>query len=229
VTQDAGGPLPGQSNEIYGKQVNLDLLDFISPVTGVVLDIGCGIGEWGNELRLRGAKTLVGVEPDPHAAAVVRGRYDDVWEGTVEDCPLERWRMCDLIICADVLEHLHDPWTALRRLRDISSSETRLVVSIPNLRYLRTILRLGFRGDFEYSPEGGYFDVGHLRWFTRKSLNRALDRSGWRVISSGGRSGTRLRRISQSRIGGKLWPDLLRHQIFAIAIPAADRVTHGAP
>lgn len=203
----------------------------MSPLTGVILDVGCGTGGWANELRRRGAETLVGVEPSAEAAAAARMKYDEVWEGTIEDCPLERWSEPDLIVCADILEHLHDPWETLHRLRAIAGPDTRLAVSIPNLRYLTTLWTLGFRGNFEYSQDGGYFDVGHLRWFTRKSLHHALTRSGWKPISSGGRMGARLRRATRNSLSARSWADLLQYQIFAIAIPGppdSNRMGHGA-
>ena len=229
MAQHADGALPGQSSLTYGEQVNTDLLDFISSCAGVVLDIGCGKGAWANELRRRGASRCVGVEPQPSAAAAARRFYDEVWQGTVEDCPLERWRGCDLIVCADVLEHLYDPWSTVRRFRDACHDGTRLVISVPNLRYLPMMLRLGLRGEFDYCADGGYFDVGHLRWFTRQSLDRMLAKAGWRVTQSGGRPGRRLGSFAQTQIGRRLWPDLLRYQIFVMAMPTLKGMARGLP
>ena len=55
---------------------------------------------------------------------------------------VENWRFedeiapasLDLILCLDVLEHLVDPWSVVRRLSPLLAPGGRLIVSVPNIR-----------------------------------------------------------------------------------------------
>jgi SAM-dependent methyltransferase len=50
----------------------------------------------------------------------------------------------DLIVCADVLEHLVDPWSVVHELRRVARADTVLAISMPNIRSLPAILRIAF-------------------------------------------------------------------------------------
>jgi 2-polyprenyl-3-methyl-5-hydroxy-6-metoxy-1,4-benzoquinol methylase len=82
--------------------------------------------------------------------------------------------------CADVLEHLVDPWTVVSRLRELASPGGTLVASIPNIRFYRAIWEIALGHGFRYQPEGT-FDRTHLRFFTGATIRDLLDQSGWRV------------------------------------------------
>ena len=75
-----------------------------------VLDVGCGLGLWGRELRrLRPNLRYLGIEPS--AAATQRAVRSglDVRQGEVADLDrLVGRRTFDLVICADVLHYLED-------------------------------------------------------------------------------------------------------------------------
>jgi 2-polyprenyl-3-methyl-5-hydroxy-6-metoxy-1,4-benzoquinol methylase len=84
-----------------------------------VLDIGCGEGRLGEAIKQRQQATVSGIELDPDAAAVARGRLDHVWSGDIEDLDLEIPAGCfDAIVCADVLEHLREPARLLKQIRE---------------------------------------------------------------------------------------------------------------
>lgn len=168
----------GQAEHSYGEVVNTRLLDFIGALQGTVLDVGSGTGAWGPALRARGAERLLAIEPSDDAL-VVRERYDDVFPGVIADAPGAFYAGVSTIVVADVLEHLPDPWSALRELRAVAKPGTRLIVSLPNAQCARMLLPIMLTGRFEYSNEGGWLDVGHLRWFTQRTLDDSLRRTGW--------------------------------------------------
>jgi SAM-dependent methyltransferase len=198
----------------YGGVPNISLVEFIGAVHGRVLDIGCGEGTWAGDLRRGGAEELVGVEVSSAACERARTRYDAVLESPVEslDFPEEGGARFDLVIAADVLEHLQDPWETLRRSR---SWGKRIAVSVPNLRYHGILGGLLVRGEFEYVDEGGLMDRSHLRWFTKKSLDRALRASGWQPVRWGGSWGPKRRMVGELTFG--LFNELLWHQLHVIA------------
>lgn len=161
--------------EHYGGTVNFELLEFIDSLAGVVMDVGCGRGSWAPELRAAGAEQLIGIEQtdDAEEAAIL---YDQIIRDNVESTALP---VVDVIIAADVLEHLLDPWAVLSRLRMASRLGGRLIVSVPNVQFLKALWTIA-RGNFP-AEDGGFWDRTHLHWFTIRSLKSALLQAGWEV------------------------------------------------
>ena len=80
----------------------------------------------------------------------------------------------DVIICADVLEHLTDPWTIVDKITGYLKPNGKLIVSIPNIREVKTIFGILFKADFKYEPSGGIMDKTHLRFFCKKNIRQLL-------------------------------------------------------
>ncbi len=142
-----------------------------------VLDVGCGVGALGDALRAsRPGRIVVGIERVPAIAAIASRVLDEVREGDATEILAglrqDGWRF-DVIVFADILEHLADPWSALKLARDLLAPEGRVVASIPNIRNIRILHRLLFRGDWTYE-EDGILDRGHLRFFTRGTIEQAF-------------------------------------------------------
>jgi methionine biosynthesis protein MetW len=158
-----------------------------------VLDLGCASGALGAALKERGAY-VVGVERDPEYAARARERLDQVVEAdieTLEPAPLGRF---DVLVAGDVLEHLRDPWTVLRRFAQIVEPDATVVISLPNVRHWETLFAIGVQGRFPRRNEG-VFDATHLRWFTLHDAWSLVDQAGLRVEEVE-------RRIRYRRVGG---------------------------
>lgn len=85
------------------------------------------------------------------------------------------------VLLLNVLEHIADPEAVLRAARDRVAPGGRLVVVVPNVANLWIRLRL-LAGNFEYADRG-ILDRNHLRFFTRKSVRRQLERCGYRVVN----------------------------------------------
>ena len=84
-----------------------------------ILEIGCGTGSTlALAKRQSKARLTVGVEFDQASAAMAREHLDMVVEGNVETVELPfSPAQFDVLIMSEVLEHLIDPWTTLRKLR----------------------------------------------------------------------------------------------------------------
>lgn len=197
--------------ESYGEVVNTELLAFMSRLQGSVLDVGCGRGAWASNLRALGADRIIGLEPGADAD-VAKSRYDDVITEPIEVAPLPP---ADVVIAADVLEHLMDPWQALVRLRAATVAGEVLYVSVPNAQFAKAILTVA-RGQFPYDPAGGFWDRTHLRWFTAPSLTAALEETGWRVERQGFALGGGVRK-RMARLVPRISP-FLGHQLHAAAV-----------
>jgi methionine biosynthesis protein MetW len=155
------------------------LLDAV-PAGARVLDVGCATGYLAAELTRRGCR-VTGVDADPAAAERARAHCENVVVGDVEGAPtrtaLAALAPFDAILCGDVLEHLRDPWSALRELGTLGS---RVVLSVPNVAHW-TGRRALLRGRFPYA-EHGLFDRTHLRFFTRASARELAEGAGLRVV-----------------------------------------------
>ncbi len=148
-----------------------------------VLDVGCATGYLAAELARRGCR-MTGVEADPVVAERARAHCEAVVVGDVEDdvtrSELAALAPFDVVLCGDVLEHLRDPWSALRALAGLAVSGGRVALSVPNVAHW-TGRRAMARGRFEYA-EHGLFDRTHLRFFTRASARDLARRAGLRVL-----------------------------------------------
>ena len=144
-----------------------------------VLDVGCGEGGLGRIFKQMGCR-VVGIEVERGPATVAEKHYDRVYVADMDsfDLPFDG-QSFDHIICADVLEHLRNPWDVLARLCPLLKSEGSLVASIPNIRNVETIADL-LKGNFSYS-NWGIMDETHLRFFTRRSIEKMFVDAGYAV------------------------------------------------
>jgi SAM-dependent methyltransferase/glycosyltransferase involved in cell wall biosynthesis len=162
----------------YADAPNIDLLDRIPLDARVVLDVGCATGALGAEYKRRnpGCRYL-GIDSDPEAARVAAGRLDEVAASCVEAEPFPfGCGPFDCIIYGDVLEHLRDPWTVLRRHAASLAEGGLVLICMPNAEHWSFAERL-LRGSWDYEPMG-LFDRTHLRWFTWETTHRALTAAG---------------------------------------------------
>ncbi|HWC26500.1 MAG TPA: class I SAM-dependent methyltransferase, partial [Solirubrobacteraceae bacterium] len=135
------------------------------PPGGRVLDVGCASGGLLALLRPHAAH-LAGVELSPSAARAAARVADRVVCGALEDpqLPFEPASF-DLVVLADVLEHLVDPAAGLARAAGWCRPGGAVLVSVPNVAHWQARLTL-LRGRWPQRASGT-FDAGHLRWFTR--------------------------------------------------------------
>jgi len=151
-----------------------------------VLDVGCAAGGLATLLKARGPVEVVGVELDEAYAAAAAGRCDRVVQADAEalarrdDLAAELGRF-DCLVAADVLEHLVDPWSALRAYARLLEPGGAAVVSLPNVGHWSTYAHLA-RGTWPRLPEGVH-DATHLRWFTLRDARELLAQAGLAVAA----------------------------------------------
>ncbi|MBO1750964.1 class I SAM-dependent methyltransferase [Actinotalea sp. BY-33] len=153
------------------------VLDLVGTV-GSVLDVGCSTGYLGAELRRRGCR-VVGVEQDADAAGRAREVLDEVLVADIEGGSLTELlagQQFDVVVLADVLEHLRDPAATLRAATELLAPGGSVVISVPNVAHGSLRLAL-LQGRWIYT-ETGLLDRTHLRFFTRDSFLGLLDDAG---------------------------------------------------
>lgn len=153
------------------------------PSNSRVLDVGCSTGYLGELLRRKGC-TVVGIEVDQDGVATARstGAYAEVYELNLDDdavrLPNQQF---DVVLCADILEHLRHPDTVLRRLCNLLSDDGCVVVSLPNVAHLSIRVDL-LRGKFTYT-DTGILDRTHLHFYTYRTAMDLVQNAGLRVDS----------------------------------------------
>jgi 2-polyprenyl-3-methyl-5-hydroxy-6-metoxy-1,4-benzoquinol methylase len=140
-----------------------------------VLELGPATGYMSQAFAEQGC-AVVGIEIDPEMAERAAVVCERVIVGDLDGLDLESElgsERFDVIVAADVLEHLRDPLGMLNRLRGFLRPEGHFVISIPNVAHGSVRLAL-LSGRFEYR-DIGLLDATHLRFFTRETFEQLLD------------------------------------------------------
>src|SRR5919204_1830354 len=144
-----------------------------------VLEVGCSTGMVSEGLRAQGCR-VTGIEIDAAAARVAEQYCERVLVGDIERMDLSTvGNGYDVLLLADVLEHLRDPVPVLHRLGKLLAPDGYAVISVPNVA--NWAMRLGLLlGQWNYT-ERGILDRTHLRFFTLKTLKAAIREAGFTV------------------------------------------------
>jgi SAM-dependent methyltransferase len=164
--------------EAYFSSDRPELLALVPPGRRKVLDCGCGYGRLGAALKARDACRVVGIEREARAAAEARTRLDAVVEQDA-GAPLPESGF-DCILYGDILEHLADPWAAVRAHAAALAPGGWVVLSVPNVRHFSVAWTLYARGRWQYAASG-ILDRTHLRFFTLGDARELLEQAGLRV------------------------------------------------
>ena len=146
---------------------------------GSVLELGPGPGAMTRVLLERGHRVTV-VENDPEALEVLNALRVEVISGNLDGTDwLEAiaGRRFDAVLACDVLEHLRTPEEVLSRLSEFVAPMGQLVISVPNIAYAGVVAAMR-NGIFDYSDKG-QLDRTHVRFFTKRSIEKVLLDCGW--------------------------------------------------
>ena len=172
--------VPTDATFLYPEHERPEIVNMVPADAVLVLDIGCATGALGLALKRSLPRAhVIGVEKDQRAARVARSRLDEVLcldlDSLTERQIPGRY---DVIICADVIEHLRDPERFLNLLAGLLTPDGCLILSVPNVRHWSVLGPLLVDDLFTYTDQG-LLDRTHLHLFTRTELCRMLERSGW--------------------------------------------------
>lgn len=168
----------------YGSRRN-EMLPFVPPTTRTLLDIGCGRGAFGSNIKNKLGATVWGVEIVPEAARIAMARLDHVVQADIgqalETLPAGHF---DCVTFNDVLEHLVDPYSVVAKVKRVLAPGGVVVASLPNVRYLPVAWDLVWHGRWEYQ-DCGILDRTHLRFFTLPSMRSLFEERGYQVTLTG--------------------------------------------
>ena len=190
TTGSAPKPVHSKPMHIYQRAVDGGSQDSLSIIAQLIqpgqtlLDLGMGTGGLGRYISERQALVADGVTLNPAEADLARAWYRQGWVADLDIANLLELvgeARYDVIVCADVLEHLKAPEKVLAQCKTLLKTGGRLITSVPNAGYCGLVAEL-IQGDFRYRSEG-LLDSTHLRFFTRKSLARFFGDNGWVTVS----------------------------------------------
>ena len=143
-----------------------------------VLELGTGPGTVTRILHSKGCK-VTGVEMDPETLAMCAPFCERTLQANLED---PTWHASlagekfDVVLCADVLEHLRDPRPLLTLLPQFLNDSGCVLMSLPNATHLSVVASL-MAGRFPYQSKG-LLDTTHLRFFGRDDIDALLRECG---------------------------------------------------
>ena len=150
-------------------------LGALAPVTGNVLELGCGGGQYLRALRrARPDLALFGIDLDPAAAAAARAPGVRVDVGDVARLPYADGAF-SAVVGFDILEHVTDPDAVLREVRRVLVPQGVLHLYVPCEGNPGTVyVRRGHRVKAEQG--------GHVQRFTTEDLLARLRAGGFEIL-----------------------------------------------
>lgn len=164
----------------------------IDRMQGPVLDYGCGDGKAILGLAVEKSWDYTGM--DVSRTALLKARHCSRQFGYlrrsrflgIRQIHRIRRKSLGLVFCLEVLEHLVDPFSALRSLRPLLRPGGTIVVSVPNIVFWRH--RLDFFVLGRFNPNGDHLSLQepwrdpHIRFFTPGSLAKLMVKSGFSKV-----------------------------------------------
>ena len=150
---------------------------------GSLLDVGAGTGVFMHLARERGWEPW-GVDICPLTAEKAEREFGlQIAVGPFEQHEFDGRRF-DAVSMLDVLEHVHDPLTTLRRVHDLLRPGGAVLIAVPNQRCLLTAIV------DTYARAGGpaadklllrLYVAPHLHYFTPPTIRRLVRTAGFRL------------------------------------------------
>jgi SAM-dependent methyltransferase len=146
-----------------------------------VLDVGCSTGNFGAALEQLKNCTVVGVDlnADDIAEAATRITTALVLDITAKGV-VEALGKFDVVLFADVIEHIPDPRAALRAVHGFLRPGGFIVYSIPHMGHASIRFDM-LAGRFPYT-ELGLLDKTHLHFYDRPEVHDVFASSGFRIV-----------------------------------------------
>jgi hypothetical protein len=197
------------ANEVragYHGLVRREIVPLVPRMGGSLLDFGGGVGATAAHIRDLGLVERAGVvdmvSGGDDGPQVDFRHVGDVEDPAVIDEVIARDGPFSVILCLDILEHLRDPWSVVRRLHGGLAEDGVMIGSIPNVRNFQALFPLLFRNQWTLT-DAGILDRTHLRFFVRDTAIELMTCSGLtleevRPAPSGGR---KIRLIRMATLG----------------------------
>lgn len=149
-----------------------------------ILEIGCASGIQSRVLTEQMGCHVTGIEIDPISAEDARPFCSDLIIADIEKTNLSEQlknKTFDYILFIDVIEHLLEATTVLKKVLPLLTPEGIIIASIPNITHAAICWEIA-HGRFDYQ-DYGLLDNTHRRFFTKKSICKLFEDSGLEISS----------------------------------------------
>lgn len=165
---------------IYSEHINQSIYSLV-PTNKKILDVGCNTGNLGEKLIKEKNCIVYGLDYSKKAIEIAKRRLNKaiVFDLETYKIPFKNEKF-DIIIFADVLEHLRYPEVILKKYSQLLNKNSLIIASVPNVANINIRLGLLF-GNWNYQ-KGGILDRTHLRFFTEETMKRLFVDNGYRII-----------------------------------------------
>lgn len=171
--------------DMYTDNANADIIERIESGSKV-LEFGSANGRMTKYLKEQKQCVVDIVEIDTEAGGQAAVYANTACLGVIDgDINNRDWEkilkgnIYDVIVFADVLEHLRDPLDVLKRCNAFLNETGKILCSIPNIAHASVILSL-INGHFDYT-NNGLLDRTHIHFFTEESFKRLVNDAGYHV------------------------------------------------
>jgi SAM-dependent methyltransferase len=169
--------------EPYGEVAHIDLDALGVAPSSRILDLGCGNGQFTLPLLAR-KLAVVSMDLDtPRLREVRESCLEEGLEGRVvrangSHLPCSSQSL-DVVVCREMIEHIHEPGAVLDEIRRILRPDGRLCVTVPSAHTERF---------FQWVDPRWLAMAGHVHVFTREAMCDLLARHGFEVTEVRGRN-----------------------------------------
>lgn len=155
-----------------------------------VLDIGSGNGSLCESIKRFNPKIeLLGIENDIDGVKIATENVPDVkfYNYSIYNDPkelIDKEELFDLVISTEVIEHLFYPAELIKFANHLAKPKGKLIITTPYHGYLKNLLLSIFnKWDIHLNP---FWDGGHIKFWSRKTLQKIIEQNGFKVLSFGG-------------------------------------------
>ncbi len=176
------------ANSQYYTYTRPEMAIFVPKDAKKMLDVGCGEGLFSSQFK--GKIETWGIEVNQDIAMAAKKNIDKVIVGDVLEKMSELPnKYFDCIIFNDVLEHMVDPFSVLKQIKNKIKPTGVIIASIPNIRHLSVLRKLLLKRQWKYE-DYGIMDRTHLRFFTYKSIISMFNDAGYDIVQIKGINGS---------------------------------------
>ncbi|MCX6816286.1 MAG: class I SAM-dependent methyltransferase [Candidatus Beckwithbacteria bacterium] len=166
---------------LYKNGLNESIIKYVD-FNKKILDVGCCEGTLGKYLKQHKQAVVFAIDISSQAITQAQKNLDQAFTLNIETDRLPfPQKSFDVIICADILEHLFDPLAVLKKLKPFLKNNGIFILSIPNIANIKIRWNL-LLGRFYYQKDG-IMDDSHVRFFTRKTSQKLVADAGLKILA----------------------------------------------
>jgi len=173
-------------NREYYEDDRSEMEKFIGVAPKRVIEFGCSSGRFSERLKQKFNCETWGIDVDRKSVEIAKTKMDQVFLGDAfEQLANLPENYFDYIVCNDFIEHVYSPEVFFDRVKKHLTPNAVLICSLPNVRHWKHFNRYFFLKDWKYK-KSGILDDTHLRFFTKKSMDRSIKNWGFTIEKSAG-------------------------------------------